>query len=121
MLIKKSALIVILLTLVLGSAWIVKAEIESKARFNPEAFHINHDENGVDCESCHLQPYKSNGWVKVGEKGIVSPSIGKLTMPQNLSREVDKTQCLECHRWGADNRFRFYGGEPAEAGDLYEE
>lgn len=119
MLRKETALIVILLVMVFGSVGIVKAEMDLKARYNKEAFHNLHDENGVDCEKCHLQPYKSHGWVSVGKKDIAGPTILRSTMPQNLSRKVDKTECLECHRWGADAELKFYGGTPAEAGDVY--
>jgi len=115
----KRTLICILLVVIFGSVGLVKAAEEMKARYNPEAFHIQHDENGVDCEKCHLQPYKSKGWVSVERKDIGGPTILKSTIPENLTREVDKTQCLECHRWGADNKWRFYGGPSAEAGDLY--
>lgn len=115
----RRSLILISLIVVFGGAGLVKAAEELKARYNPEAYHINHDENGVDCEKCHLQAYKSNTWVKVKKPSIVGPTIGRYTMPQNLTREVDKTQCLECHRWGADNERRFYGGPSAEAGELY--
>ena len=112
-------LIVTLFILVFGGVGIVKAEMDLKGRYNPEANHTQHDENGVDCEKCHLQPYKSNGWVSVEKKGIAGTTIGRIVMPQNLSRKVDKTECLECHRWGADAALKFYGGKPAEAGDVY--
>lgn len=118
---KRGALIAILLAVVFGTAGIVKAGMESQARYNDEAFHTQHDENGVDCEKCHLQPYKSNGWVSVDKKGIAGPTVLKSTMPQNMSRKVDKTECLECHKWGADAERVFYGGKPAEAGDVYKE
>ncbi|MBI5682663.1 MAG: hypothetical protein HZC45_05805 [Deltaproteobacteria bacterium] len=116
---RKKTLICVLLAVVFGSVGLVKAAEDMKARYNPEAFHTNHDENGVDCEKCHLQPYKSNGWVSADKKGVGGTTVGKSAMPQNLSRKVDKTECLECHRWGADNARTFYGGEPAEAGDRY--
>ena len=112
-------LIVTLFILVFGGVGIVKAGMELQARYNPEAFHNLHNENGVDCEKCHLQPYKSHGWVSVDKKGIAGTTVGKSVMPQNLSRKVDKTECLECHRWGADAALKFYGGTPAEAGDVY--
>ena len=120
---KRGVLIAILLLVVFGiaSVVVVNAEMELKARYNPKAFHDLHDENGVDCEKCHLQSYKTHGWVSVEKKGIAGPTIGNVVMPQNSSRKADKTQCLECHRWGADAERVFYGGKPAEAGDVYKE
>lgn len=112
-------LIAFLIAAAFGIAGVVKAAEEMQARFNAEKFHTIHDENGVDCEKCHLQPYKSHGWVSVGKKDIAGTTVLKSTIPQNMSRKVDKTECLECHRWGADAELKFYGGTPSEAGDVY--
>ncbi len=120
MLRKKSALIVILLALVFGSAGVVKAAMESQARYNQEGFHKIHDENKVACKICHLQSsYESLSWATEDEGEIGGPSIGSAVMPQNLSRKVDKTECRGCHRWGADTKKAFYGSPSAGAGDLY--
>lgn len=111
--------IVVMLLVVSGGA--VKAETEGAKVYSKETYHNVHDENGVDCETCHRKPYRFKGWILSEGEAIGGPIVGRYLMPRNISREVDKVDCLECHRWGEDKARAFYGGESAKAGELYPE
>lgn len=99
-----------LMSILLLAGLVVGVE-KTKQPWDITRYHEVHEEAGVYCRYCHLNPYTPQGWVEVDDEGV-----GTSMMMENSGRDVDKQTCMHCHRWGSR---AWYSSITAEAGALY--